>query len=329
MLKGVIYYLSLTICTVLTFYILYFLGTNYDNEYDFEKKVNVTYTNDIPDYELSGFSGEYAVIKNQQNINYDLFDDTSYAAPLINNTDNECIVAYNAHSRIYPASMTKLMTAIIVCEQIESGNISLDDEVTVNRKIVFTDTNVTASQLEAGCKITVRNLLYGLLIRSYNDYGVILAEYIAGTEAGFADMMNRKAYEIGATNSHFVNSHGLHDDNHYITAYDMYLIINEAGKHDLINQIDSYENYSYVYKDANNNDVPVDITPTNAFLSDRAELPSNIKINTWKTGTTKMAGYCMTMQATISDKEYTIVVADKDSSGDLYNLIAIMFNLTQ
>ena len=104
------------------------------------------------------------------------------------------------------------------------------------------------SQLKAGCTITVRNLIYGLLMRSYNDYAMILAEYVSGDVSTFCERMNNKAFQIGATGSHFVNPHGLHEDDHYITAYDMYLILQEAEKYDIIREVDTYNSFTYIIK---------------------------------------------------------------------------------
>lgn len=327
--KRYLYYILILSISVVLFLFFFLDGINYKEKYDTNKEITVNYTSDIPYSEFSGFASTHAVIPAGTDINSELFADSTYAALLIDNEDGRCIVAHNAHSRIYPASMTKLMTAIIVCDEIEKGNLSLDEEITLNHKITFNESGVMTSSLEPGCKITVRNLMYGLLMKSYNDYAVILAERVSGSVESFSERMNQKAQEIGATNSHFVNPHGLHDDNHYITAYDMYLIVNEASGYDIIQEIDSYKSFTYNYLDAAGNSVQVDITPTNAYLSDKVSLPSNIMIETWKTGTTKMAGKCLTMIVSIDNKPYTLMIADNISSEDLYNNISMMFNLTK
>lgn len=326
--KSILFYLiSLCICAAL-FFGFYFDGKNFDDDYDVSVPAQVRYASDIPLSGPSGFGSSHAVVPAGTNLNDSLFADNTYAAILVDNESGECLVAHNPHSRIYPASMTKLVTAMVVCDEIAKGNLSLDDEITIDHKIIFNESGVMASKLDAGCKITVRNLMYGLLMKSYNDYAVILAEHISGSVENFAVLMNQKANAIGATNSHFVNPHGLHDDEHYVTAYDMYLIVNEAYKYDLIREIDSYRSFTYTYLDAAGNPVQVDITPTNAFLADRVTLPSNITIKTWKTGTTHMAGRCLAMVIEIDDRDYTVMVADSVSSEDLYNNVSMMFNLT-
>ena len=141
--------------------------------------------------------------------------------------------------------------------------------------------------------------------------------------------MNQKAYEIGATNSHFVNCHGLDVDDHYISAYDMYLIIREASKHELLEEIDSYKTYTCFYMNEYGEYIQIDLEPTNKFISEKVKLPANIKIKSWKTGTTDLAGYCLAMILDINGKEYTIIVTDSESSGDLYDTISQMFNLAE
>ena len=221
------------------------------------------------------------------------------------------------------------MTALVVCDALYAGQFGLEDEITIDHDPNITEEGALKSEIKPGCTITVRNLLYGLLMKSYNDYAVILAELVAGNQASFCDLMNQKALEIGATGSHFANPHGLHDDNHYITAYDMYLILQEAEKYDIIREIDSYDSFSYTYTDAEGAICEDDITPTNMFLAGNIALPSNITINSWKTGTTELAGNILAMNVTIDDKEYSMFVADSVSPDDLYDKYGLLFNLTK
>ena len=279
--------------------------------------------------QLKGYQSKYATLKPGEEIKAESFADDCYAALLIDNENNTPIVAHNALRRIYPASTTKLMTGIVVCDALNNGEISLDQEVTLNRTIQIDEEGALVSMLKGGYTITVRNLLYGLMMRSYNDYAIILAELIAGDQQSFCERMNQKAIEIGATNSHFVNPHGLHDDNHYITAYDMYLILNEAKKYDILKEIDSYDTFSYTFTDEEGVTWDDDISPTNQFLSGNHSLPSNITIHEWKTGTTDLAGNILTMNVDVDGKSYSLFVADGDSQDDLYDKIGIMFNLTK
>ena len=327
--KAVIYYILLMLLAIgsVTFFIV--KNVKFDNPYDMDTINNIEVSKSLHTISYKGYQSEYAVIPDGNDVSPENFSEDTYAALLVDNTNNEALVSYNSLRRIYPASTTKLMTAIVVCDALYKGEISLDDQITLQHDTSITEEGALVSQLKSGCTITVRNLLYGLLMKSYNDFAVILAEYVGGSEAEFANRMNAKAYEIGATGSHFVNPHGLHDDNHYITAYDMYLILQEAEKYDIIREIDSYNSFTYSYTTADGQVLEDDITPTNQFLSGTYKLPSNITIDSWKTGTTKAAGNILALNVTIDNNSYSIFVADSVSQDDLYDKIGIMFNLTK
>ncbi|MEE3398243.1 MAG: serine hydrolase [Eubacterium sp.] len=327
--KAVIYYILLMLLAIgsVTFFIV--KNVKFDNPYDMDTINNIEVSKSLHTISYKGYQSEYAVIPDGNDVSPENFSEDTYAALLVDNTNKEALVSYNSLRRIYPASTTKLMTAIVVCDALYKGEISLDDQITLQHDTSITEEGALVSQLKSGCTITVRNLLYGLLMKSYNDFAVILAEYVGGSEAEFVNRMNAKAYEIGATGSHFVNPHGLHDDNHYITAYDMYLILQEAEKYDIIREIDSYNSFTYSYTTADGQVLDDDITPTNQFLSGTYKLPSNITIDSWKTGTTKAAGNILALNVTIDNNSYSIFVADSVSQDDLYDKIGIMFNLTK
>ncbi len=125
----------------------------------------------------------------------------------------------NADQRMEPASITKLMTAYVLFKEIKAGSIGLDDQVTVSERAW----RMPGSRMfiEVGKQVSVEDLLQGMIVQSGNDATVALAEYLAGTEETFADYMNRYAQELGLTGSHFVNSTGLPDPEHYTTARDI------------------------------------------------------------------------------------------------------------
>src|SRR5699024_4264925 len=116
------------------------------------------------------------------------------------------------------ASITKVMTAILA---IEHGN--LDDLIKASRRAVYAEGS--SIYLELGEEMSLEDLLYGLMLRSGNDAAIAIAEHIGGNVEGFVYMMNEKAQQLGMTQTHFMNPHGLHDDNHYSTAYDMALLM--------------------------------------------------------------------------------------------------------
>lgn len=291
------------------------------------KQLDIGILPELPLYGDYGMADEYAVIDRDEELDAAAYN-SFFATMLVDDTTKVPIVAHNVHNRIYPASMTKLMTGILVMESIEKGDISLDDIVTLNRKVTFDDWDAMASDLVGGCRVSVKNLLYGLMITSYNDCGVILAELIAGSESAFCDRMNEKAREIGATNTHFENCHGLHSDDHYTTAYDLYLIISEFSKHDLAYIIDSLDTYDFTYTDPDGNEQVVTIEPTNEFLTGEINMPSGYSIGSWKTGTTEEALNCLVMEF-VNDStgdKYVALIAGADGKEALYSAMTELIN---
>jgi len=136
----------------------------------------------------------------------------------------EILFEKNARAPMYPASMTKIMTALIVFDRIKSGALSLDDEFVVSTDAWRRGGAASGSStmfLEPGSKVQIRNLLRGVIVQSGNDACIVLAQGIAGSEAAFADLMNIKAKELGLNNAHFVNATGWPDPNHKISAYEL------------------------------------------------------------------------------------------------------------
>ena len=168
---------SISLILVLSMVLLTGCGSK---TYKAGKQLDIGVLPDLPVYGELGMAYDNAVIAQGEEIDAANYNGC-YAAMLVDETTKDTIVAHNVHGKIYPASMTKIMTGILVMESIEKGDISLDDVVTLNRKVTFDDWDAMASDLVGGCSLTVKNLLYGLMITSYNDCGVILAELIAGS----------------------------------------------------------------------------------------------------------------------------------------------------
>lgn len=264
---------------------------------------------------------DFAIVSPNANKNTDSFQGL-YFCLLIDGNTNEVIAAKNPHYRIYPASMTKLMTACVVLDYIEKGKISLDDIVTLDKNYYINVDGAGTSELTRGCKISVNDLIHGLLIESNNFYGLILADYIAGDVDKFVDMMNKRSIAIGATNTHFVNPHGIDNPEHYTSAYDMYLITKEANKYKLVNDICKLPKYSYYYTDSYGTNIDKDALATNLFLHNKATLPAGFEIEVWKTGTTTGAGNCITMCVSKGENIYYLCIGGSCSRKDLYNNIA-------
>ena len=154
-------------------------------------------------------------------------DINAKSAILIDPANGDILYEKNIKDKAYPASITKLMTALLVIE-----NAKLSDTVTASES-AFSDLSDAGSSvgIKEGETMSVENLLICLMVASANEAANILAEHVAGSVDKFVEMMNARASELGCENTHFVNTHGLHDDDHYTCAYDITLIAREAQKH--------------------------------------------------------------------------------------------------
>ena len=152
----------------------------------------------------------------------------SQAAILMDSSSGKILYSKNALNKMYPASTTKIMTAILTLE-----NCNLDEIATVSKNATLIPFTYTHAGLKEGEQLSIKDLLYTLLLPSANDSAIVLAEYVAGSVENFSDLMNQKAAELGCINTHFVNPNGIHDENHYSCAYDLALI----GKYAMQNEI--------------------------------------------------------------------------------------------
>ena len=187
-----------------------------------------------------GINANEVSIRENSNIQ-DKFSDISARNIVLANSDTGKIVyERNKDEKIYPASITKLMTAILVVE-----NCNLNDIVTVSENAVTSvPSGYVNANLQVGEELTVENLLYVMLIPSANDAANALAEHVAGSIESFASMMNTKAKELGCTGSNFTNPSGLHEEEHYTTVKDLSLIAREAISNTTIRKIIGTTNYS-------------------------------------------------------------------------------------
>lgn len=164
------------------------------------------------------------------------------SAIMIESTTGEILYSKNPHEKLAPASMTKMMSLILIMENIENGRLDWNDTVVVSKNAA----SMGGSQiyLEQNELMSVRDLIKGICIASGNDATVALAEKIAGTETAFVKLMNDKAKLLGLKNTHFVNSTGLDAKDHYSSAYDMSLIAKELVHHEKVLEFSSiYEDY--------------------------------------------------------------------------------------
>lgn len=243
--------------------------------------------------------------------------DLAEGAGVFNLDTKEVLYSQNLFGKLYPASTTKILTAYIIIH-----NCNLDDTVTVSEEAVANLSDSSKCGVAAGDVLTVRDLLYGLLLVSGNDAANVLAEYYSGSTEAFAEEMNKSALALGATNSHFVNAHGLPDENHYTTVYDMYLIFQEAIQLQDFTDIIKADSYDASYVDGSGNSVTKTWTNTNRYVSGDTEAPEDITVIGGKTGTTNAAGYCLVLYSENKKGEDIISIVFKaDGRSDLYSLM--------
>lgn len=256
------------------------------------------------------------------------FNADSPSVILFNTNTGKILYEKNAYEKMYPASTTKIMTAILVLE-----NCNLTDTATVSKNLTKLPPDYISASLQIGETVTINDLLHLLLIMSANDAAIVLAEHVSGSVDTFANMMNEKAKEIGCLNTHFVNPNGVHNNNHYSTAYDLCLIANYAMNNDTFRQIVSTTSYTIP---ATNKYQERTFYNTNKLLHE-----SNIKTNTeniyyykyatgMKTGYTTNAKNCLVASAKKDNIELIAVILgasdhESDDNSQRYSDIKNLF----
>ena len=263
-----------------------------------------------------------AIIMSNSIFVYAANDFSVYAkASLIVETNSGKIIHQdNAEVQNYPASVTKILTAIIVLEKCE-----LNDTVTVTKSAISNiPSGYVIAPLLEGEKIKVEDLLYALMLKSSNDAAYVLAEHVGGSVDGFSEMMNKKAKEIGCKNSHFVNPNGIHNDNHYTTAYDMYLIAKYAMKNEKFVKIVSTYQYTlpatnkYLKNDRIMKNTNNFVNPTNKYY--------NENVKGIKTGTTLQAGNCLITSTSKNGFDVITVILGAKTSESKFSETRRMIN---
>ncbi len=228
--------------------------------------------------------------------------ESAKSAILLEPTTGEIIFEKNSHEKLHPASMTKMMSMLLIIEAIENGVISWDEMVTVSENAA----SMGGSQilLEVGEQMSVHDLFKGIAVASGNDAVVAMAEKIGGSEAIFVDMMNEKAKELGLTDTHFKNPHGLDDNDHYSSAYDMAMIGKELVKHEKVLE------FTKIYEDylRQNTDRKIWLVNTNKLVRFYEG------VDGLKTGYTASAGYCLTATAKKGSSRFIAVAMGEPDS---------------
>lgn len=240
---------------------------------------------------------------------------TAEAAAVFGVDTKEVIFQKNPFERLYPASITKIMTALIA---IRDGNLS--DMVTVGPETVITETGASLAHINPGDTLTMEQLLYGLMLPSGNDAGAAIAVHMAGSTEAFAEKMNETAHALGATDTHFVNPHGLSNEEHYTTAYDLYLIFNEALKYPEFQKIIGTVSYQAQYTDGTGQTKTQEWKNSNQYLNGKSKAPDGITVLGGKTGTTRAAGSCLILGSQDENgNDYISVVLKAENRDVLYD----------
>ena len=237
----------------------------------------------------------FSVKAEESKVDYTLAQNAE-SAILIEASTGKILFEKNSHEKLSPASMTKMMSMLLVMEAIENDVIKWDDIITVSQRA----SSMGGSQilLEVGEKMSVEDLFKGVAVGSANDAVVALSEAVAGSVEEFVEMMNKRASELGLTDTNFKNPHGLDEVNHYSSAHDMSIIARELLKHEKVLEFSSiYEDYL-----RKGTDREFWLVNTNKLVR------FNPIVDGLKTGYTKTAGYCLTATASKNNMRLIAVV---------------------
>ena len=305
---------GLILCLVLfmgagTAAVVLFLSNNGSNIKEYEKD---SYTGSI--YQGQMFAQDLCVASGDVQLSGFEDDTTLHGAALFDLENESVVYGYNLYDRLYPASTTKVLTAYVA---LKYGN--LEDQVTVSANATDFNWDESICGLQTGDTLSMYDLLCGLMLVSGNDAAAAIAEHISGSTEEFAELMNREAAALGATGTHFVNPHGLPDDNHYTTVYDLYLFFYACMKDERFVDIISMDSYTVELKGADGTVRTDEWEPTHFYASGEATAPEGIHIVGGKTGTTLKAGNCVILYEEASDgSPYISVIMGAETKPLLY-----------
>ena len=233
------------------------------------------------------------------------------AALLVDANTGTVVYAKGEHEELYPASLTKIMTALLTLEAIDAGKLSMDQELTATATALEgLSSDGSSAGIKVGETMSVRNLLYCMLVVSANEACDILAEAVSGSVSAFVAAMNAKAADLGCENTHFVNPNGLHDPQHYTSAWDMYLITKAAMEYPDFMTICDTAAYTVP---ATNLNAERKLYTTNHLLSNwRVIGYRNTEAHGIKTGSTDAAGYCLVSSAMRGSLHFISVILGAD-----------------
>jgi len=229
------------------------------------------------------------------------------AAILMNAQTGDVLYEQNAHEKRYPASITKVMSALLCIEAIDAGKLSLNDVIVVGSEVTVQVGEGSSTQnIRAGEEIRLEDVLYCALTASANEACNVLAQAVSGSVTDFVALMNQRAAELGMEDTHFSNTHGYHQESHYTTAYDLAILCREAMSHSLFRQIVSTKAYTVP---ATNLHAARELHETNGLISNFRYRGYVYEYATGiKTGSTPEAGLCLASSATKDGTDLIAVI---------------------
>lgn len=297
-------------------------AAGYDMPYDSNYPVSSFQLVQTDDFQTATpFAADLCVVDaNVSNSDVSLTDVGS--AALFDMDGLNTLYAVNANAQVNPASLTKIMTALVA---LKHG--SPDQMLKATDKVKITESGAQLYGIKPGDSMTLDQALHIMLIYSANDVAIMVAEGVGGTVETFVEWMNEEAEALGATNCHFTNPHGLTEEGHYVTAYDLYLIFREALQYEMFNEIIQMTAYNTNYTGSDGNQYAVEIKTTNQYLNGNYAMPDGITVIGGKTGTTRAAGHCLILLArNSSGKPYISVIMNSDSTENLYKKMTDLLN---
>ena len=289
----------------------------------FESSVEYGITKGSTPDEIGLFADRLCIPKEKNVAVKKVDSDLAEAGCVFNETTGTVLYAKNIFEKKYPASTTKILTAYVA---LKYGD--LNEVYTITENACAQSSDSTVAGLLPGDKITLNDLLYGMMLVSGNDAAIAIAEGISGDTKRFVSLMNEEAKRLGATHSHFVTPNGLHDDEHYTCVYDMYLIFSAAiQKKKFVSLIDK-ATYTANFEGKDGSARQKTWENTNGYLTGEYAVPEGISIVGGKTGTTSQAGSCLVLFSRNARKEKIIsIVFHADYRYTLFQFMSQLLEL--
>ena len=309
-ITGLLFLLALFLLYAV--YIVKFRSHDYALSLSFDKNDPVYGFEDPMSHEASFDSFASHLCVTDSDVGTDRIVTGALSGALFDLTNEEVLYAKDIFTRRSPASMTKIMTVLVALKYA-----NLDDVVVVTDTAKDIEFGSSVCDIKTGDVLSLKQLLYGMIVASGNDAAMMVAEHVGGTVERFVDLMNKEALSLGATRTHFANPHGLTQEDHYTCVYDMYLITLAAMKSDVFMDMINRKNFYAEYRNVNDEPVAVTWETTNHYFTGETSPPDNVIVFGGKTGTTEDAGGCLTLiSKDVYGNPYVSVLmhsADKDT----------------